>query len=95
MFGLLDRGFCVCVGLFKIASHYLPDAIVWASAAVICRNNPFSEEMLGSFIVEGFIRVRLIGKSAKSWHFALISSEEGVVGQWALKPITHPEVQAA
>ena len=57
---LLDRGFRVCVALFKMATHYLPNTMVWASAAAVCRNNSFSEEMLGASIVEGFIRVRLI-----------------------------------
>ena len=78
-----------------MASHYSPDTMVWASAAAVCRNNPFSEEMLGTSIVEGFIRVRLIEKSAKSWRFSLASGEEGVVGQRALKPIAQLEVQTA
>ena len=75
--------------------HYSPDTMVWASAAAICRNNPFSEEMLGNSIVEGFVRVRLIEKTAKSWRFSLATGEEGIVGQRALKPIAHPAVQAA
>ena len=78
-----------------MGSHYSPDTMVWASAAAICRNNPFSEEMLGNSIVEGFVRVRLIEKLAKSWRFSLSTREEGVVGQRALKPIVQPEVQAA
>ena len=78
-----------------MASHYSPDAMVWASAAAVCRNNPFSEEILGSSIVERFIRVRFIEKSAKICRFTLASGEEGVVGQRALKPIAQPEVQAA
>ena len=90
--GLLDRSFCVSVALFKMASHYSLDNMVWASAAAICRNNPFSEEMLGSSIVEAFFRVRLIAKSDKSWGFALASGEEGFVEQRALKPIAQPEV---
>ena len=94
VFGLLDRGFCVCVALFTMASHYSPDTMLWASAAAICRNNPFSEEMLGNSILEGLIRVRLIEKSAKSWRFSLATGEEGVVGQRSLKPIVQPEVQA-
>ena len=78
-----------------MGSHYSPDTMVWASAAAICRNNPFSEEMLGNSIVEGFVRVRLIEKSAKSWRFSLATGEEGIVGQRALKPIAQPAVQAA
>ena len=78
-----------------MASHYLPDTMVWASATAVCRNNPFSEEMLGSFIVEGFVRVRLIENSAKSWRFALASGEEGVVRQQTLKLIAQAESQAA
>ena len=62
VFGLLDRNFCVCVALFTMASHYSPNTMVWASAAAICRNNPFSEEMLGTSIVEGFVHIRLIEK---------------------------------
>ena len=51
--------------------------------------------MLGTSIVEGFVRVRLIEKSAKSWRVALASGKEGAVGKWALKPMVQPEVQAA
>ena len=78
-----------------MTSHYAPDTMVWASAAAVCRNNSFNEEDLSGEIVAGFIRVRLIEKSAKSWRFALASGEEGVVGQRALKVIAQPEVQAA
>ena len=83
------------VALFKMASHYPPDTMVWVGAAAVCRNNPFGEEMLGTSIVEGFIRVRSIKKLAKSWQLALASGEEGIVGQQALKSIAQPEVQAA
>ena len=76
-----------------MGSHYSPDTMVWASAAAICKNNPFSEEMLGTSIVEGFVCVRLIKKSAKSWQFALTSGIEGIVRQRALKPIVQPEGQ--
>ena len=40
-------------------------------------------KMLATYIVEEFICVRLIEKSAKSWRFALANGEEGVVGQQA------------
>ena len=50
VFVLLDQGFCMCVVLFKMASHYLPNTMVWASVAVICSKNPFSEKMLGTFL---------------------------------------------
>ena len=80
VFGLLDRSFCECVALFMMTSHNSPDTMVQASAAAICRDNPFSEEMLGTSIVEGFVRLRLIEKSAKSWQFSLSTREEGVVG---------------
>ena len=46
-------------------------------------------------MVEGFVCVRLIEKSTKSWCFALTSGEEGVSGQRALKLTVQPEVQAA
>ena len=95
VFGLLHRSFCGSVALFKVASHYLPDTMVWASAAAICRNNTFNEKMLGSSLVEGFICVRLIERLDNSWCFALASSEKMVVVQRALKPIVQPEVQVA
>ena len=85
----------MCVSLFMMASHYSPDTMVWACAAAICRSNPFSKEMLGTSIVEGFVRVGLIEKSAKSWRFSLATGEEGVLGQRAFKPIAQPEVQAS
>ena len=62
VFGLLHRGFCISAALFKMASQCLPDTMVWDSTAAVCRNNPFSEKMLGSSLVEGFICVRLIEK---------------------------------
>ena len=59
VFGLPDHSFCECVILLMVALHYLPNTMVWAIVATICRNNPFNEDMLGNSLVEGLVRIRL------------------------------------